>query len=99
MLDTTLPIELTHQGELMSQDGRKWKAGKYPANSVPTEIAHDRYGKNFEADDKTQWTKVPVLGEESQPEPEVKLEQAVPKVASPVEDKAASAPAKVVPIN
>jgi hypothetical protein len=48
MLDTSRPIELTHEGTLMSKDGRKWQKGKFEPNTLPPEIAQDLYGKNID---------------------------------------------------
>ena len=72
MLFQDQPIELTHTGILLDKTGRKWAAGKYPPNTVPYELTEDVRGKNFEASEKQEYDKVPVLGEEK--EPELKLE-------------------------
>ncbi len=72
MLSQDQPIELTHTGILLDKTGRKWAPGKYPANSVPYELTEDVRGKNFVATDKQEYSKVPTLNEEK--EPELKLE-------------------------
>ena len=92
------PIELTHTGEIISEDGRKWKAGKYAAGVVPAKFAVRHLGKNLDPNIKHEYAKPPVLGEEDKPE--LKLEtdrvQADP-LATKVEDKPAAVKAAATP--
>lgn len=92
MLDTTLPIELTHPAVLFSKDGRKWKAGIYASNIVPQELAQAHYGKNLDPNAKHDYAKPPVLGEEEKIEPELKLETVK------VEDKSVATKSVTTPV-
>jgi hypothetical protein len=91
MLFQDQPIELIHDGILLDKTGRKWKAGKYPANSVPYELTEDVRGENFEATEDRKYDKVPTLDEEK--EPELKLEAKEDKPAARVAQPAAAIPA------
>jgi hypothetical protein len=92
MLLQDQPIELTHEGILLDKTGRKWKAGKYPPNTVPYELTEDVRGNNFTASEKQEYSKIPTLDEEK--EPELKLEAKVEdKPPAKVAQPAAAIPA------
>lgn len=95
MLDKSLPIELTHAGEIISEDGRRWKAGKYAVGVVPDRFAVSHLGRNLDPGITHNYTEPPVLGEKQKaPEPELKLEAKVEdKPAAKVAQPAAAIPA------
>jgi hypothetical protein len=87
-LNQSLPIELTHEGEIISEDGRKWKAGKYEAGVVPVKFVVNHLARNLDPNVKHEYSKPPVLGGEES-EPELKLEakiedKPVARAATPV---------------
>lgn len=95
MLFQDQPIELTHEGILLDKTGRKWSAGKYPANSVPYELTEDVRGKNFEASEDQKYDKVPTLGSVKEPELKLEIKEDKP-VAARVAQPAAAIPAPPV---
>ena len=72
MLDQSQPIELTHEGILLDKIGRKWLAGKYAPNTVPSELTEDVRGSNFTPQPNQNYSKLPVLGSASEPADPVK---------------------------
>jgi hypothetical protein len=95
MLNQELPIELIHDGILLDKTGRKWKAGKYPANTVPFELTEDVRGVNFEASEEQKYSQVPSLDDkDDKKEPELKLEAKIEdKPPARVAQPAAAVPA------